>query len=1037
MEDPTVVLLSVGEDSSVLAEEIEKKGLRVVTCPFSDAEETIEESDPLLIVLHGARGAVELSTLLEDNPGGRPQKAAIVAPRKDLAQLMGLNRDIVVGLVALEMTEKTAAARIEALVRQAAKARGVQINLAARRMSLGPRPSLSRGTANSKLPELGRPEAREDLRLDAPTPEVVLGRAGGAVREDDEAAKERRRRSKMMAQKGDIPGAPKLPGGTAIGLPEPTRRQEGGASLAATKGEPEAAPAPPPVSSAPPAGAPESLSPSILESLPVDVPGFGQTPREEAASRGASDADRPGRAHREGLARTQLGPTAERPQPPARKRPEDAGVTQLGPTAAQPPPPARRRVADEATTQLGPTAGPGVARPQPAPRPGAPAEADELDSVQPESLSPSMMDSVAPDEAPAVPEVPPAAPVPEFDPADLLRESPLDESVGPELTRKLGADLLPGAPLGSTSSEAELDELALPLVRPGSGRRGDGADPGPPEADRGSPPAPGGDFGDREDLGASGEKLSEEARDFELDATVGLGVSSPFADGPSVFERDPGFGADAPLGNAAEVAQKRATAAASQDRLDFEEGPAVEDRAGAGERMVVEDRELIPATGDIAPGPGFAPSPRALAAPGGAVSGEAVAARPRLASESEAALPKKAKGGGLGVGLLLVVVLAGGGAAAYYLKTRSAADQAGSLSTAASVPEASEPTAARGERDAAAQVGTEEREETRELTGARERDGTAADQTAPTKTTAAPEGSAHGEPPSDPGTPEGSPGAAATPPDSAAPQRGTGAAKTSFIKLIDNPFLTPDAQLPGCSQLAPDAGAQTSDPVTEASGHWSEARRLIVKGDIEGASRVMCVAVAINPQSPAVEGLARLYALGHSPKQAMIWVEKALALAPESRELITLRGDIKSQLGRHDEATEDWLSAMGLGPDEDKRRASQAHVFATTAKGHRSRGDLPKAEQFYRRALGLDPRNITALAGIAEVMFERKLYDHAGSFAIQALEVFETMPETHVVLGDIALVRNETESARASYQRALAIRPDFWPAKKKLRDLSK
>jgi hypothetical protein len=126
MTDPTVVLVSVGADSAALIDEIEKKGLRVVPCPFTDAEEAIEREKPLLVVLHGSRGAVELSTMLEDSPD--PPQVAVVAARADLGTLMGLNRDIVVSLLATELTEKTVAARLEAVVRQRAKTLGLTLN---------------------------------------------------------------------------------------------------------------------------------------------------------------------------------------------------------------------------------------------------------------------------------------------------------------------------------------------------------------------------------------------------------------------------------------------------------------------------------------------------------------------------------------------------------------------------------------------------------------------------------------------------------------------------------------------------------------------------------------------------------------------------------------------------------------------------------------------------------------------------------------------------------------------------------------------
>jgi len=79
------VLISVVADSVAHVDEIEKKGLRVVSCPFADAEETIEREKPLLVILHGSRGAVELSTMLED--AADPPQVAVVAARADFTAI--------------------------------------------------------------------------------------------------------------------------------------------------------------------------------------------------------------------------------------------------------------------------------------------------------------------------------------------------------------------------------------------------------------------------------------------------------------------------------------------------------------------------------------------------------------------------------------------------------------------------------------------------------------------------------------------------------------------------------------------------------------------------------------------------------------------------------------------------------------------------------------------------------------------------------------------------------------------------------------
>src|SRR5688572_12957223 len=104
--DATVLLVSVGQPSEGLQAELQRLQVKVVPSGFADAEEEMAEADPDLVVLSGARGAMELATLLDDQVGENRPRMVIVAERKDLAKLRGLNREVVISLFALETTEK-------------------------------------------------------------------------------------------------------------------------------------------------------------------------------------------------------------------------------------------------------------------------------------------------------------------------------------------------------------------------------------------------------------------------------------------------------------------------------------------------------------------------------------------------------------------------------------------------------------------------------------------------------------------------------------------------------------------------------------------------------------------------------------------------------------------------------------------------------------------------------------------------------------------------------------------------------------------
>lgn len=655
-----------------------------------------------------------------------------------------------------------------------------------------------------------------------------------------------------------------------------------------------------------------------------------------------------------------------------------------------------------------------------------------------------MIESLSPHEAVEAPRpiAPAAPPVPRFDPSDLLAESGLDESVGPDLRNALslerpnplGAPLSSGQRAAPSVSNPELPSAPLlPRVSPPTKDAGDLLEQLP------VPPS----FGDAATVPPGSQTAPLQAI-----------APSPTPLDPSAASPGPALQDDDELA----LPLLRPSRSPEGDSDDFTSGmltevtmPAIPGslaaEALAEARLRSEPNHPIPEPPDERDDPELDRATVTGEAPPGAQSPRPAAAIPRplpIQPPIDAApLPSKKSGGALIAACAVVAAL--GGAAAYVkwgLPTpptaRVSKEPAPAVAPANTLPAPAPSTAGveppdLGDPDAPAAPSDEPAAAADSAASA---DGASADAAATPPAPAPPEEPASPEPsepaPADAAPPDSAPPSGETPPAPSA-----GPSTTEPAVLLDNPFATPDANLPGCEQLVPGGRPATPDPVTEASVHWAAARKSIVKGDIEGASRSMCLAAALNPQSPAIEGLARLYTLSHSPTQALIWVERAIQLAPTNRELVSLRGDAKSQLGRQDEATLDWLEAMGIAPDETKRRVNQAAEYLSIAKTERSRGDLAKAEQFFRRTLGFEETNLPALTGMAELMFARKLHDQAGSFAVKALAVFEPVPEAYLVLGDVALAKNDPARARASFERALAIRPDFWAAKTRLRDLPK
>lgn len=870
MDEPVILFVAIDEPPIGVVAEIEGRGLKVAVCSLADAEESIASHAPLLVVLSGARGASELSTLLEDQPEASRVQVLILAARRELARLMGLNRDIVVALLAVEMGDATLASRIDALARQAARRRGVTLrSTAAVRASLHAMASVGASPTTAEpapardapVPAIVAPAAplatAAPLLSGAPSPEVRVAPAGSR----------------------DLAPAPAAPvRGTALGMPAAPRHKLD-------------APAPPEV--LPGAGArPESLSPDEYQST---------APAKHERTVSAFD---PGALLRDtGLEREAGALSSALAHTPILGQ-----DTQVSAVAVELLPGEKVEDVDESELTDVLDSDEAVRAPLLGVQGSSHSRLEEL-TTELESLAP---DSLVPDvDLPLVGKVP--AP-PTFDETELPLLRPRSTPPAAPGPDEASPPPLPAAPVGGLAPPAPPESLAPDLVAPAPEL------PAQPALGR-----------DREEIADPGARISA----FANPPPPPEGPRAPALRVPSVGPVPAGLGVNRP-------SNKRPLAALG----------------GLGALLALAvGGYVLTQKGDAKPAPvAVAPEPSASTAP------------PETASSASETSPTPEE------------------------------------APAAVASAAGEEGAAEG---AVAPAGSAEG-----LEGAPAAPPEAA--SAPAPAAAAPAA------PTEP---------AATPAPAAA------AAGIDERFVVENPWKIPETALPSCEELAPGVTATSADRVAEASPHWAEARRLIVKGDARGAATSMCRAVGINPESPALEGLTSLHVMSGSPTLAVAFANRALAIRPTDRETKNLRGDAFSQLGRADEALADWLSAIGLQPNEVVRRSAESKNYALEAKRAERRGDLPKAAQYYRRAAGLDPKNIMATSGFAGLLLRQDHLDQAATFAVYALREFELLPEAHVVLGDVSAKKGDVAGARRAYQRALSIRPDYWDAELKLRAL--
>ena len=210
--------------------------------------------------------------------------------------------------------------------------------------------------------------------------------------------------------------------------------------------------------------------------------------------------------------------------------------------------------------------------------------------------------------------------------------------------------------------------------------------------------------------------------------------------------------------------------------------------------------------------------------------------------------------------------------------------------------------------------------------------------------------------------------------------------------------------------------------------------------------------------------------------EAMAWYERTMRLEPDL-------GDTWYFLGRNYESLKEWTQAI-KAYKEAMLRADFQHTgrsnppyrlglvlrrhldppqledalalydqalaiddFATTADEadcHFQRGDVLRVQKGdineymaeFERAIALDPKHAWAHARLGWAYYVR---DHdtsrAESEVLRAVELSPRQKWFYIILGDLYRQEGHTAQAAAAYEEALAIDPDFEPARRRLRSL--
>lgn len=155
--------------------------------------------------------------------------------------------------------------------------------------------------------------------------------------------------------------------------------------------------------------------------------------------------------------------------------------------------------------------------------------------------------------------------------------------------------------------------------------------------------------------------------------------------------------------------------------------------------------------------------------------------------------------------------------------------------------------------------------------------------------------------------------------------------------------------------------------------------------------------------------------------------------------------DLKDIFTLQDEITEQILTSMEVnlttGEQARLRRKGTANrkayekvLKADEYYGRMTREDNAQARQAYREAMALDPEYAVPLVGLSYTRWmdvingwsrsPRKSMKEAAKLAEKALELDDSLADTHVLLGNIYLMKGQYQQAMEAGERALALEPN-------------
>ena len=175
-------------------------------------------------------------------------------------------------------------------------------------------------------------------------------------------------------------------------------------------------------------------------------------------------------------------------------------------------------------------------------------------------------------------------------------------------------------------------------------------------------------------------------------------------------------------------------------------------------------------------------------------------------------------------------------------------------------------------------------------------------------------------------------------------------------------------------------------------------------------------ALALNPASDALTGLANIAMRGRQFPEAATYLQKLVAAHPDDASAHIQLGRVLAAESKYDEAIPELQAGTKLAPSDASAQRDLADLYATAGKN-------AEAEAAYRALLSTHPNDAEVHNGLGKVLLHEKKFQNAQEEFLAAVKL---KPDFGTAYGDLAFAASENKNYPLTL-KALELRTKLMP----------